>query len=232
MAKYTIELRKVIDLYGREEVENWFKSYNLADFLTTEQIAIIEAQNVWSKDKLAKKIVDHYFMREIGFETPYLFRHYAMLTMNEIMEEYLLKIYTKFLEYDPLSSVDYVEEYTREIESSAENNGTSNSQSSNSANGFNVNNDTPQQNITRQNLNNGMYASSTNQSETESQIQDETETTNVGNSNTTETYRHTMKGDNGVIVTNQYLIREFRELAQSFDLEIINKVNKLFMGLY
>ena len=232
MAKYTIELRKVIDLYGREEVENWFKSYNLADFLTTEQIAIIETQNVWSKDKLAKKIVDHYFMREIGFETPYLFRHYSMLTMNEIMEEYLLKIYTKFLEYDPLSSVDYVEEYTREIESSAENNGTSNSQSSNSANGFNVNNDTPQQNITRQNLNNGMYASSTNQSETESQIQDETETTNVGNSNTTETYRHTMKGDNGVIVTNQYLIREFRELAQSFDLEIINKVNKLFMGLY
>lgn len=232
MAKYTIELRKVIDLYGRETVENWFKSYNLSDFLTPEQIAVIEAKNVWSKDKLAKKIVDHYFMREIGFETPYLFRHYAILTMNEIMEEYLLKIYTKFLEYDPLSSVDYVEEYTREIESSAENNGTSNSQSSNSANGFNVNNDTPQQNVTRQNLNNGMYASSTNQSETESQIQDETQTSNVGNSNTTETYRHTMKGDNGVIVTNQYLIREFRDLAQSFDLEIINKVNKLFMGLY
>lgn len=232
MAKYTMELRKVIDYYGRETVESWFKSYNLSDFLTPEQIAVIEAKNVWSKDKLAKKIVDHYFMREIGFETPYLFRHYAILTMNEIMEEYLLKIYTKFLEYDPLSSVDYVEEYTREIESSAENNGTSNSQSSNSANGFNVNNDTPQQNVTRQNLNNGMYASTTNQSETESQIQDETETTNVGNSNTTETYRHTMKGDNGVIVTNQYLIREFRDLAQSFDLEIISKVNKLFMGLY
>ena len=232
MAKYTMELRKVIDYYGRDVVESWFKSYELSDFLTAEQIAVINKQNVWSKDKLAKKIVDHYFMREIGFETPYLFRHYAMLTTNEIMEEYLLKIYTKFLEYDPLSSVDYVEEYTREIESSAENNGTSNSQSSNSANGFNVNNDTPQTNVTRQNLNNGMYASSTNQSETESQIQDETETTNVGNSNTTETYRHTMKGDNGVIVTNQYLIREFRELAQSFDLEIINKVNKLFMGLY
>lgn len=232
MAKYTMELRKVIDYYGRDVVESWFKSYELSDFLTAEQIAVINKQNVWSKDKLAKKIVDHYFMREIGFETPYLFRHYAMLTMNEIMEEYLLKIYTKFLEYDPLSSVDYVEEYTREIESSAENNGTSNSQSSNSANGFNVNNDTPQQNVTRQNLNNGMYASSTNQSETESQIQDETQTSNVGNSNTTETYRHTMKGDNGVIVTNQYLIREFRDLAQSFDLEIISKVNKLFMGLY
>ena len=232
MAKYTMELRKVIDYYGREEVESWFKSYELTDFLTAEQIEVLQAGNVWSKDKLAKKIVDHYFMREIGFETPYLFRHYAIVTMNEIMEEYLLKIYSKFLEYDPLSNVDYVEEYTREIESEAENSGTSNSQSSNSANGYNVNNDTPQTNITKQNLNNGFYASSTNQSETESEIQDETSTTSNGTSNTTETYRHTMKGDNGVIVTNQYLVREFRELAKNFDLEIIKECNKLFMGLY
>lgn len=232
MAKYTMELRKVIDYYGRETVESWFKSYEISDFLTTEQIEVLEAGQVWSKDKLAKKIVDHYFMREIGFETPALFSHYAKVKMNEIMEEYLLKIYSKFLEYDPLSNVDYVEEYTREIESEAENSGTSNSQSSNSANGYNVNNDTPQTNITKQNLNNGFYASSTNQSETESEIQDETTTSSNGTSNTTETYRHTMKGDNGVIVTNQYLVREFRELAKSYDLEIIEKLNPLFMGLY
>ena len=70
MAKYTIELRRVCELVGREEVENWFKSYNLEDFLTTTQIEQITKANVWSKDRLAKKIVDHYFMREIGFETP------------------------------------------------------------------------------------------------------------------------------------------------------------------
>jgi hypothetical protein len=232
MAKYTIELRGVIDLFGREEVENWFKSYNLNDFLTAEQIQVITTANVWSKEKLAKKIVDHYFMREIGFETPYLFRHYAQTTMNEIMEEYLLKIYTKFLEYDPLSSVDYTEEYTRTIDNEAQNQGTSNSTASNTASGYNINNDTPQTNITKQNLNNGVYASSTNQSDTESEIENETLSSNSGTSNTVETYTHTMKGDNGVIVTNQYLIREFRELAVSFDNEIIEKLNKLFMGLY
>lgn len=186
----------------------------------------------WSKDKLAKKIVDHYFMREIGFETPALFKHYAEFTMNEIMEEYLLKIYTKFLEYDPLSSVDYVEEYTRTIENTAENSGNSKSNSSNNASGFNVNSDTPQQNVTRQNINSGMYASSTSQSETESSIQDETNTSSNGSSNTIEKYTHSMQGDNGVIVTNQYLVREFRELATSFDLEIIKKLNSLFMGLF
>ena len=39
-------------------------------------------------------------------------------------------------------------------------------------------------------------------------------------------------GDNGVIVTNQYLIREFREIIIAVDEEIINELNTLFMGLY
>ena len=228
MATYTMELRKVIDYYGREEVESWFSSYNLADFLTPEQIQQIQKYNVWSKEKLASQIVDHYFMREIGFETPALFKHYAKVTMNELMGSYLLKIYTQFLDYDPLSSVDYTEEYTREIEGSSE--GSSNSNSQNSAEGFNINNDTPQQRITKQNLDSGIYASTTNQSETSSQIQDKTNT--EASSKTVEKYTHTMKGDNGVIVTNQYLVRQFRELATNFNLEIINELNKLFMGLY
>ena len=228
MATYTMELRKVIDYYGREEVESWFSSYNLADFLTPEQIAQINKYNVWTKEKLAKQIVDHYYMREIGFETPALFAHYAKVTMNELMGSYLLKIYTQFLEYDPLSSVDYTEEYTREIEGNSE--GSSNSNSKNSAEGFNINQDTPQQKITKQKLESGIYASSTNQSETSSEIQDSTNT--EASSKTIERYTHTMKGDNGVIVTNQYLVREFREIATNFNLEIINDLNKLFMGLY
>lgn len=228
MATYTMELRKIVDIFGRDEVESWFSSYNLADFLTPEQIAQISKYNVWSKEKLAKQIVDHYFMREIGFETPALFAHYAKLTMNELMGSYLLKIYTQFLEYDPLSSVDYTEEYTREIEGSSE--GSSNSNSKNSAEGFNINNDTPQQRITKQNLDSGIYASTTNQSETSSEIEDKTNT--EASSKTIEKYTHSMKGDNGVIVTNQYLVREFRELATNFNLEIINDLNKLFMGLY
>ena len=240
MATYTIELRKVCEIFGRNEVENWFKSYNLSDFLTPEQIAQIEKYNVWSKEKLATKIVDHYYMREIGFETPALFKHYAITTMQEIMEEYLLKIYTKFLEYDPLSSVDYTEEYTRtiDVESSSEgaNEGSSNSSSSNNGSGLNVTSNTPQGQIQKSQVLQGKYASQVNASETESNINDETTTSsssqNSGSSNTLEKYTHTMKGDNGVIVTNQYLIREFRELAINFDLEIINRLNDLFMGIY
>ena len=163
MAKYTIELRKICDIYGRDEVENWFKSYNIEDSLTPDQITVLTKFNVWSKEKLAQMIVDHYFMREIGFETPALFQHYAKVTMNEIMPRYLLKIYTQFLEYDPLSSVDYVEEYTREIENEASgtvnSEGSSNSTSNSNASDLNITNTTPQSRISKQNLDNGIYAS-------------------------------------------------------------------------
>ena len=75
-----------------------------------------------------------------------------------------------------------------------------------------------------------------NQGETESEITDNTTTSNDStsnsNSSTVERYTHTMKGDNGVVVTNQYLVREFRELAVSFNEQIIDELNTLFMGLY
>lgn len=115
MSKYTIELRNVCNIYSREEVENWFKDYELSDFLTTEQVNVIINSNIWNKNRLAKKIVDHYFMREIGFETPALFKHYAKITMYEIMEKYVPFIYSSSIIYDPLINVDYTETYDRSI---------------------------------------------------------------------------------------------------------------------
>ena len=144
MATYTIELRRICEIYGRDEVEKWFKDYMLEEFLTSEQIAQIQKYNVWSKDKLAKKIIDHYYMREIGFETPALFKHYAKVYMQEIMERQLPKIYSNFFEYDPLSSVDYIEEYTRKIEGNSNNTGSSSSNSTSNSSGLNVNSDTPE----------------------------------------------------------------------------------------
>lgn len=232
MAIYTIELRKICEIYGRDEVENWFKDYKLEHFLRQDQIDLIKKYNVWSKDRLAEKIVDHYFMREIGFETPALFRHYAKVYMKEIMERKLPLIYTNFLEYDPLSNVDYTETYERKIEGTANNSGSSTSNSSSNASGLNILNDTPQGQINKNEILNGNYATSSNASETESKIEDKTETSNEGKSETTETYTHHMEGDNGVIVTNQYLVREFRELIVAVDEEIILELNKLFMGLY
>ena len=216
MSKYTIELRKVCDLYTRQVVESWFKDYNLSYYLRPEEITSIETAGIWSKDRLAQKIVDHYYMREIGLETPALFKHYAKVYMQEIMERKLPLIYSASIEYDPLVNVDYTESFNRGIETSGS--------SSNNASGLSVSSDTPQGQIQKSAILAGAYASATGASETESSSED---------SNTTEeTYTKHVKGNSGVSATAQKMIQQYRENIIAIDSDIINELNDLFMGLY
>lgn len=216
MSKYTIELRTVCELYGRSEVESWFKDYNLSYYLRPEEIASIESAGLFSKDRLAKKIVDHYYMREIGLETPWLFRHYAIVSMQEIMERKLPLIYSMSIEYDPLVNVDYTETFERTIE----NEGTS----SNNASGLSVSSDTPQGQINKNRVLAGAYASATGASETESSSND--------SNSTDENYSKRVKGNSGVSATAQKMIQQYRENIIAVDEDIINELDKLFMGLY
>ena len=224
MSKYTIELRSIIEYQGRDEVEGYFKDYCINNYLRPNEVESILSANIWSKDRLASKIVDHYYMREIGYETIGLFKHYAKVYMQEIMERYLPLIYSISINYDPLVNVDYEETFTRNITGSAE----SESNSVNEASGLSVNSDTPQGQINKQSILGGQYASNTGASETSSNIQD-----NTSNSNTTdETYSKKVKGNSGVSATAQKMVEQYRQNIIAVDEKIIKELDKLFMGLY
>ncbi len=231
MSKYTFELRELFEpikfnppLYTREYVEGWFKDYELSDYLTQEQIDTIEEAGIWNKDKLAKKIVNHYYMRESGLETIALFKHYAKVTMDEIMEEYLPLIYSASIQYDPLVNVDYTETFTR----NANTNGSSNSSSSSSSSGLVVGSNTPQGQITKAGILAGNYASSTSANENEGNISD----TSSSSGTTQESYSKNVKGNSGVSATAQKMVLQYRENIRAIDKEIIEKLDILFMGLY
>ena len=216
MSKYTMELRRVCDFYTRATVEGWFKDYELTDFLTQDEIDVIEERGTWSKDKLATKIVDHYFMREIGFETPALFKHYVKVSMKEIMERKLPLIYSASLEYDPLVNVDYTESLSRRIDNTAS--------SSDSASGLTVNSTTPQGEISKAQILAGKYASSTQAGESENS----SSTTGASEEGST---KH-VKGNSGVSATAQKMIQQYRENIIAIDGDIIYELNDLFMGVY
>ena len=216
MSKYTFELRRVIDFFDRETVEGWFKDYELTDYLTQDEIDVIEERGTWSKDKLAKKIVDHYFMREIGFETPALFKHYVKVTMNEIMEQKLPLIYSASIEYDPLVNVDYSETFERRIDNT--------SSGSDSSTGLTINSNTPQGQISKAEILTGKYASNTQGGESTP--------TNSQTGATEEGSTKTVKGNSGVSATAQKMIQQYRENIIAIDKDIINDLNDLFMGLY
>lgn len=232
MASYTMEVRKVIEFYGRDEVESWFKDYELEDYLTEEQIASIVNAGIWNKNKLAKKIVDHYYMREIGFETPGLFANRVKARMQEIMEDYLPVIYSNSIPFDPLVNVDFTETFQRDIVSESQNNGSSTSSSNSNSSGLNVNSDTPQGQISKSDILQGKYASNTSASESESEVQDTTNTQNNGTANQLENYTKKTKGNSGVSATAQALIKQYRDIIRAVDREIIEELNDMFMGIF
>jgi hypothetical protein len=223
MARYTIELRNVCMLFGRETVEGWFKEWNLSDYLTDEEIAIITARGVFDKDKLASLIVDHYFMNEIGFETPALFRHYAKVKMHEIMEEKAPLLYTMALAFDPLKNVNYTETLNRRNDTTT----SSSSNTTSTGSGLSVNSDTPQGQISKASILAGSYASQTSANEDTNSVTDSTSATGAG----VENYTKTIQGVYGK-TTVQEAIRDYRKNIISLNYDIIKELNTLFMGVY
>lgn len=227
---YTLQLRQLVTggYYTRDEIEGWFKDYELTDYLTQEEIDVINERGTWSKDKLAKRIVEHYWMREIGLETPALFQHHAKILMQELMEEKLPLIYSASIKYDPLVNVDYTE--TFDAERANQGAATSQGTSTGNTSGLTVNSDTPMGQISKAAILAGNYASSTGASEAE-----DTSTTtgnSTSNENGTESYTKKIKGNSGVSATAQKMVEQYRENIIAINRDIIDECNVLFMGLY
>lgn len=222
MSAYTTNFHTLINLfYTREEIESWFSDYELSDFLSSDEIDVINSRGTWSKEKLAKKIVDNYMFRELGFETIGLFKHYAKNEMNQLMEEFLPLIYSSSISYNPLDDVDYREIMNREI--NRENQNQSNSKST--GDGLSIYSDTPQGQINKSTILNGSYATNTSANETESN----SSATSSGTSKDLENQGKRVYGRKN---TNQRLIDEYRKNIIAIDKKIIEKLNILFMGIY
>ena len=233
MSKYTTRLYDIINigLFTQDEIESWFTDYELSDFLTTSQILTIQKAGVWNKEKLAKKIVNHYLMQEIGSETIGLFRYRAKIKMNELMEEKLPLIYSAAIQYDPLVNVDYTETFTRNIKSDGTNSGESNSESTSNSNGITLNSNTPQGRVSKADILAGNYVTTTSGSESEANANSNTTTSGEAQNNTDENYEKRVKGNSGVSATAQKMVEQFRENIIAIDRDIIRECSNLFMGL-
>ena len=215
-----MEIRELISTFGEDEVKSWFLDYDLSDFLSPDEIQVIEEKGIWSKEKLAQRIVDHYFTREIGTDAIGQFILFAKDKMNEVMETYAPLIYSASIKFDPLVNVNYTETYS----GTNKNNSDSTSQAKGS--GLAVNSDTPQGQISKSAILNGSYASSTGANENENNV------TDTSNSEGQQEYSKTIKGNSGVTATSQALIKQYRDYIRALNTEIVYEIEPLFMGLY
>ena len=231
MSKYTTELRWII--------ENGYD-------LQLNEYPIFDENY---RQKLNQKIINHYYFREIGFETVGLFRFYLKQTMNEIMPYYNQLYESALLEIDPLNTINFTETLTRtkigndtknfNEDTTVNSNGDSNSNSTKNTNFKDVESDTPQGMLSIGNIEGELYASyariSKNEDTTYSTAHQETTDTQKRkndekiNREDNENYTRTEKGNRE---SQSELLIKYRQTFLNIDMQIINELNDLFMGLY
>jgi hypothetical protein len=187
---------------------------------------------------LNKKILDHYNFREIGFETAGMFKFYLNTVMNEIMPYYNKLYNSELLTFNPLYNSKITETLakTNTVESigNSQSNSNSNATGESQQSDKNIFNETPQGNIDITEIDDLNYATNytvnknNNTSSTENAIVDNS--TTESNINNIEDYTKVVEGNSGM--SNSALLIEFRNTFLNIDLEIIKKLNDLFMGLW
>ena len=233
MAKYTIELGQLI--------KNNFP-LGLSDY---------PIFNEEYRRTLNNKIIEHFYFREIGFETPQLFKRFLNRKLNEIMPYYNKLYETELLEYDPLTNYNRTEITNRgeavqnAINSSdsgqVNDSGNGSNQSSGSSSGKSVYSDTPQGFLQNTAIDADSYASSADKSQNttsssgsntyQSARTTSSSTATTGSSNTTENITKSITGKDGSKSFAE-LIQEYRNTLLNIDMLIIDELEPLFMGIW
>jgi hypothetical protein len=233
MSRYTIELRYLIE--GNYDLG--LKDYPIFDESYREQ--------------LNNKIIQHYYFREIGFETEALFKNRLNQKMNEIMPYYNQMYESSKLKIDPLSTIDLEEVFSRKSKTTGE--GTSStSGTGNNTNNFNSTDttdygkiskfsDIAQAQTTPNEILNDKYLTSatvddgqdknTNTGTNTSQTESTTSGTSTDKRNLDEDTTLTRKGNNGTASESE-LLNMYRETFLNIDMMIIDDLDELFLGIW
>lgn len=233
MSRYTIELRYLIE--GNYDLG--LKEYPIFDESYREQ--------------LNNKIIQHYYFREIGFETEALFKNRLNQKMNEIMPYYNQMYESSKLKIDPLSTIDLEEVFSRKSKTTGE--GTSStSGTGNNTNNFNSTDttdygkiskfsDIAQAQTTPNEILNDKYLTSatvddgqdknTNTGTNTSQTESTTSGTSTDKRNLDEDTTLTRKGNNGTASESE-LLNMYRETFLNIDMMIIDDLDELFLGIW
>lgn len=233
MSRYTIELRYLIE--GNYDLG--LKDYPIFDESYREQ--------------LNNKIIQHYYFREIGFETEALFKNRLSQKMNEIMPYYNQMYESSKLKIDPLSTIDLEEVFSRKSKSTGEGTSSTSGTGNNTSN-FNSTDttdygkvskfsDIAQAQTTPNEILNDKYLTSatvddgqdknTNTGTNTSQTESATSGTSTDKRNLDEDTTLTRKGNNGTASESE-LLNMYRETFLNIDMMIIDDLDELFLGIW
>lgn len=216
MSKYTVELRFILD------------TTNIFDF---DYTFIDET----TKAKLEEMFKNHFYFREIGFETIARFKHYLKIIFQEKIEYYEMLMKTKLIDYDIKNNYDMTESYTKENNSTITNESTNNSSNDINSNITTLNkfSDTPQCAIDLSDNYITQITSNEDNNNTSSIGQSTGKNLNEGQQ--TETLTLTRKGNIGVMTGSDLVKKHIdlqKELNNIINMFLVKECSCLFMQIY
>lgn len=231
MSAFTMPLKRVIEITGGTyTVEPMtFKGVDMGAIGKVEGAQLgIERMPIWDeayRSILAGKIVDHFWNREIGFETIDLFQMKARTKLNEIMPYWNRMYESTEIPYEALSTMRVHTESQTTSQQSESNSATTTGESDSTASARAVQSQTPQTML----AGNEDYATSANDSNSQSAGTTSTESEGVASS--------TGEAEGDTLVTGYQgsasdLIMRYRDSLINIDLMVIRDLEELFMQVF
>ena len=217
MAKYTTTIKNLID----SEFNFGLNTYPIFD----EEY----------RETLNQTILNYYYVSEIGFETPALFKQQLNATMCAIMPKYnVMFIAEKQMLENPLGNVNLTETLERNIDVDGQFTGgsTGTNTGSSTSNIKNLFQDTPQGSLASTDIDNQKWATNLNlnKNSVNSNNSASTTTNNTESRNTVEEYTKNIIGSNGR-KTNAETYSKLINGFENVNMLIINELQDLFMGV-
>lgn len=200
MATFTMELKKVLE-YDQNIGLDFYPIFNEG-----------------YRDALNQKIIDHFWNREIGQETPEMFRLALRRKMNEIMPLYNQHYVTSQITFDPLETINISNLSTST--GTVVNTGTSATTSSSDAKSRAVSAEHPQEHLSQT----GDYATASQDN-----------VSNTGATGSSDETSNTDQNASGNTATTGFqgnaaeVIFRLRQTFVNIDMMVINELETLFM---
>ena len=243
MSKFTTQLRWIIENTQTDVPYSKSIRYTKSSYrkIGLDEYPIFDESY---RTELNDKIIDHFYFREIGFETVAQFAWYMRRTMNEIMPYYNKLYEAELLIDNPLSDFDktWRETWDRNIDDSGTvgnvNESTTEVDASGTNNNRNVFQDTPMSllgNTGTPTIENADYATTVTYDDGSST--DESTTTVNGEATRTtdmerDDYGWKERSEKGRNTSQVELFEKLKDKYMNLDMEIINHLEDLFMGLW
>ena len=212
MSEYTAELRHIVNSGFDLELDE-YPIYS-ESYRTT----------------LNQRILDHFWLREIGAETPARFRHFLKSTMNEIMP-YFNKLYlSQALESSTAFDTDFTESMDRQQTGASTNVNAGNDETTDTEDNLAVSSDTPQALVTANDIKGNVYASKAAREDNTRTMTRQTANQSSASINNLDNFVRRIYG-NRTSNPNEMLAK-LRKNFLRIDALIISELETLFMGIY